>query len=56
MATGAGKKDIMKAIFDTEEGRSLPSVLGNHGGGDKVAWFTDHPAVEGVAYPRRGNL
>ena len=56
VATGAGKKDIMKAIFDTEEGRSLPSALVNQGGGDKVAWFTDHPAVEGVAFPRVGSL
>ncbi|KAJ5287939.1 suppressor of los1-1 [Penicillium angulare] len=56
VATGAGKKDIMKAIFDSEEGRSLPSALVNQGGGEKVSWFTDHPAVEGVAFPRRGNL
>ncbi|KAJ5483967.1 6-phosphogluconolactonase [Penicillium diatomitis] len=56
VATGAGKKDILKSIFDSEEGRTLPSSLVNHGAGDKVSWFTDHPAVEGVAFPRRGNL
>lgn len=56
VATGAGKKDIMKAIFDSEEGRSLPSALVNQGGGDKVSWFTDHPAIDGVAFPRRGSL
>ncbi|KAJ5763465.1 6-phosphogluconolactonase [Penicillium manginii] len=56
VATGAGKKDIMKAIFDTEEGRNLPSALVNQGGGEKVSWFTDHPAIDGVAFPRRGNL
>lgn len=56
VATGGGKKDILKAIFDTEEGRSLPSALVNQGGGEKVAWFTDHPAVEGISFPRRGNL
>jgi 6-phosphogluconolactonase len=46
----------MKAIFDTEEGRNLPSALVNQGGGEKVSWFTDHPAIDGVAFPRRGNL
>ncbi|KAJ5579636.1 6-phosphogluconolactonase [Penicillium hispanicum] len=56
VATGAGKKDILREIFDTEEGRSLPSALVNQGAGEKVSWFTDHTAVEGVAFPRRGNL
>jgi 6-phosphogluconolactonase len=56
VATGGGKKEILKAIFDNEEGRSLPSALVNHGAGDKVSWFTDHPAVEGIAFPRRGSL
>lgn len=56
VATGGGKKEIMKAIFDNEEGRSLPSALVNQGAGDKVSWFTDHPAVEGIAFPRRGSL
>lgn len=56
VATGAGKKDIMRAIFDTEEGRSLPSALVNQGGGEKVCWFTDHAAVDGVSFPRRGSL
>ncbi|KAI4128789.1 MAG: hypothetical protein LQ338_002540 [Usnochroma carphineum] len=54
VATGAGKKDIMKQIFDTEEGRSLPCGLVNEGGGDRVSWFTDSSAVEGVGFPRRG--
>jgi 6-phosphogluconolactonase len=56
VATGGGKKDILKQIFDLEEGSSLPSSLVNQGAGEKVSWFTDHPAVEGVAYPRKGNL
>jgi 6-phosphogluconolactonase len=46
----------LKAIFDNDEGRSLPSALVNNGAGDKVSWFTDHPAVEGIAFPRRGSL
>ncbi|KXG54518.1 6-phosphogluconolactonase, DevB-type [Penicillium griseofulvum] len=56
VATGGGKKDILKQIFDLEEGSSLPSALVNQGAGDKVSWFTDHPAVEGVSFPRRGSL
>ncbi|CAO1597745.1 MAG: hypothetical protein LQ349_006224 [Xanthoria aureola] len=56
VATGAGKRDIMKQIFDTEEGRSLPCGLVNEGGAEKVSWFTDNGAVEGVGFPRRGSL
>lgn len=53
VATGQGKKDIMKKIFDTEEGQALPSGLVNTGGADRVSWFTDEAAVQGVSYPRR---
>ncbi|KAL4802705.1 glucosamine-6-phosphate isomerases/6-phosphogluconolactonase-domain-containing protein [Aspergillus unguis] len=56
VTTGGGKKDVLKQIFDQEEGRSLPSALVNQGGGEKVTWFTDNAAVEGVAFPRRGSL
>lgn len=56
ISTGGGKKEILKQIFDLEEGRSLPSALVNQGGGQKVSWFTDHAAVEGVSYPRKGSL
>ena len=56
VATGDGKREVLKKILDTEEGRSLPCGLVNSGGGDKVTWFTDNGAVEGVAYPRRGSL
>ncbi|KAI9931559.1 hypothetical protein ASPWEDRAFT_37618 [Aspergillus wentii DTO 134E9] len=56
VATGGGKKDIMKQIFDAEEGRSLPCALVNQGAGEKVSWFTDHPAIDGVSFPRRGSL
>jgi 6-phosphogluconolactonase len=56
IATGGGKKDILKAIMDSEDGRSLPCALVNEGGGDRVSWFTDSSAVEGVAYPKRGSL
>ena len=56
VATGGGKKDVLKAILDSEEGRSLPCGLVNEGAGEKVSWFTDARAVEGVGFPRRGNL
>ncbi|MCJ1309160.1 suppressor of los1-1 [Agyrium rufum] len=56
VATGEGKQDIMKQIFDTEDGRSLPCGLVNEGGADKVSWFTDDKAVAEVSFPRRGSL
>jgi 6-phosphogluconolactonase len=57
VATGAGKKDIIKKIFDTDDGHSLPSGLINGLAQDRVTWFTDAPAVEGVVFPtRRGSL
>src|SRR5271155_3080854 len=56
VATGGGKKEILKKILESDEGRSLPGGLVNEGGGDKVSWFTDSSAVEGVSFPRRGSL
>ncbi len=54
VATGAGKKDILKKIF--EEGNGLPCALVNEGAGERCSWFTDTAAVEGVSFPRRGSL
>ncbi|KAF7189703.1 putative 6-phosphogluconolactonase [Pseudocercospora fuligena] len=56
VATGGGKKDILKKIFETEEGRNLPSGLVNDGAGEKVSWFCDQAATEGVNFPRRGSV
>ncbi|KAF2856619.1 6-phosphogluconolactonase [Plenodomus tracheiphilus IPT5] len=57
VATGGGKKDILRQIFDTEEGQQLPCGLINTKAGERVSWFVDQPAIEGVAYPaRRGSL
>ena len=56
VATGDGKQEILKKILDTEEGRSLPCGLVNEGGAEKVSWFTDKGAVDGVGFPRRGSL
>ena len=50
VATGGGKKDIMKEIF--ESGNGLPCALVNEGAGDRASWFVDNPAVEGVSFPR----
>jgi 6-phosphogluconolactonase len=48
VATGGGKKDIMKQIFDTEEGGELPCGLINQFAQERVSWFVDYPAIEGV--------
>lgn len=56
VATGAGKRDILQKILETDEGRALPCGLVNEQAGDRVSWFTDASAVEGVSYPRRGSL
>ena len=57
VATGGGKKEIMKQIFDTEEGHQLPCGLINAFAQDRVSWFVDYPAVEGVSFQsRRGSL
>jgi len=57
VATGKGKREILKRIFDEDEGHSLPSGLVNELAQDRVTWFTDAEAVEGVTYPtRRGSL
>ncbi|GME38417.1 6-phosphogluconolactonase DevB-type [Neofusicoccum parvum] len=54
---GAGKKEIMRKIFDTEEGHALPCGLVNSMAQERVTWFTDYPAVEGVQFPvRRSSL
>ncbi|GAP88505.1 putative 6-phosphogluconolactonase [Rosellinia necatrix] len=54
VATGGGKKGIMKEIF--ELGNGLPCALINEAAGDRCSWFTDNAAVEGVQFPRRSFL
>ncbi|KAI0542285.1 6-phosphogluconolactonase [Xylaria digitata] len=54
VATGGGKKEIMREIF--EAGNGLPCALINEAAGDRVSWFTDEAAVEGVQFPRRSFL
>ena len=55
VATGAGKKEILKEIFDDESGRDLPCGLVNVAG-DKVSWFCDAAATEGVAFAKKSSL
>ena len=55
VTTGAGKQPVLKKIFEKEEGSKLPCGLVNAGAGEKVSWFTDAPALEGVSFPRRGS-
>lgn len=56
VATGSGKKDILKQILETEEGRSLPCGLVNEQAGSNVSWFTDAAATDGISHPRKGSL
>jgi 6-phosphogluconolactonase len=57
VATGGGKKNIMKDIFDRDDGRELPCGLVNAQAQERVSWFVDYPAIEGVSFPaRRGSL
>ena len=51
---GAEKRDIMKKIFDTDEGKTLPCGYINDAK-DEIHWFTDSKAIEGVQFPRMGN-
>lgn len=55
VATGAGKNEILHKIFE-EHGSELPSALVNQRAGEKVTWFTDLPAVEGITSVSRGSL
>lgn len=54
VATGASKKDILRKIFEDDEG--LPCTLVNEGAGERCSWFTETASVEGIRFPRRGSL
>ncbi|KAK0748654.1 hypothetical protein B0T21DRAFT_357008 [Apiosordaria backusii] len=53
VATGAGKREVMKQIFEEGAAGGLPCALVNEGAGERASWFVDADAVEGVSYPRR---
>lgn len=60
VATGAGKKEVLSSVFeggvDGDHAKGLPIALVNEAGGERVSWFVDEEAVQGVRYPRRGSL
>ncbi|KAI9655482.1 MAG: suppressor of los1-1 [Alyxoria varia] len=56
IATGEGKRDVLREIFDTEAGAKLPCGLVNAGARDKVSWFADDAATQNVTHPRRSSL
>lgn len=56
VTTGDSKQEILKKIFDTDEGRGSPSGLVNEGGNERVSWFTDQAAVDGVIFPKKSSL
>lgn len=60
IATGAGKKEVLSSVFeggvDGDHAKGLPIALVNEAGGERVSWFVDEEAVQGVRYPRRGSL
>jgi 6-phosphogluconolactonase len=56
VATGAGKRDVLKRAFEEDHGGGLPCGLVNEAVGDRCSWFVDDAAVEGVNYPRRSTL
>jgi 6-phosphogluconolactonase len=51
VATGAKQKDTIKAIFDSPH-CGLPAARVRPVFPGVITWFTDHSAVEGVAFPR----
>lgn len=60
VATGAGKQEVLKKIFDehpdVQGGQVLPCALVNRGAGEKASWFCDEAAVKGVAFPKKSSL
>jgi len=56
VATGGGKKEILKKILEEAATSGLPCALVNEGCGERASWFCDNAAVEGISFPRRGSL
>lgn len=60
VATGEGKQEVLKKIFDehpdVQGGQVLPCALVNRAAGEKVSWFCDEAAVQGVAFPKKSSL
>ncbi|KAF8472091.1 hypothetical protein BDZ91DRAFT_693141 [Kalaharituber pfeilii] len=47
VATGKGKQEVLRTIFEKPE-QGLPCSLVNQLGGERVAWFVDADAIKGV--------
>lgn len=56
VATGEGKKEIMQQIFDRENGDGLPCALVNIGSRERVHWFCDNAATQGVVHQKKSSL
>ena len=56
VTSGASKQDILKKIFDSDDGPGLPTGLVNQAGAEKVSWFCDAAAVKGVCFPVKSSL
>ncbi|MBE3041562.1 6-phosphogluconolactonase [Candidatus Bathyarchaeota archaeon] len=50
IVVGSEKKDMVKRVLDTAT--ELTGALVNRSAGDRVKWFVDEPALEGVLYLR----
>jgi len=55
VATGEGKQEVLKQIFDDLDS-SLPCAIVNKESKDKCSWFCDKAAVQGVHYDTKGKL
>ncbi|KAF8469054.1 hypothetical protein BDZ91DRAFT_771589 [Kalaharituber pfeilii] len=46
VATGKGKREVLKAVFEQPEDGLPCSLVNVQAGGDKVVWFVDEEAIE----------
>lgn len=50
VVVGLEKKEMVKRVLETPT--QLPRALVNRAAGNRVKWFVDEPALEGVVYAR----
>lgn len=56
VATGDGKREVLKKIFEDTSDPKLPCALVNDGAKGKVSWFCDKAAAEDLTYARRSSV
>ncbi|KAF2857158.1 6-phosphogluconolactonase [Piedraia hortae CBS 480.64] len=56
VATGEGKREVLRKIFETDQGRELPCGLVNEQAGGSVSWFCDDAAADTIRFPRRPSI